>query len=141
MTVTLYRIYVRLPWRSFSSRSIPGTDLDAFSRNPPRLPWFLKGGLPLQCTAYTRQPSEYMSDAVTSCSSSAYSGALKLLDTSLQKILDSYPYSRMTVGCTAALFHQKLEIPNSKECHLLFEGGWSVQAQRSSSRPVFDVFS
>ena len=63
------------PCKSLSSRSKPGTGLEALSRSPLRLPWFLKGGLPLQWTAYTRQPREYISEAVTSCSSKAYSGA------------------------------------------------------------------
>ena len=66
---------VCLPRRSGSSRSIPVSGLPAFSRSEPILPWFLNGGLPLQCTAYIRQPSEYISDAGSRTSSSAYSGA------------------------------------------------------------------
>ena len=63
--------------KSRSSLSIPVNGLPAFSRRLPRLPWFLNGGSPFMCTANMRHPSEYMSDAVVSCSSSAYSGAVE----------------------------------------------------------------
>ena len=64
-----------IPLRSFSNRSIPVKCFPAFSRSEDRLPWFLKGGFPLQWTAYIKQPIEYMSEAGSKTSSNAYSGA------------------------------------------------------------------
>lgn len=65
-----------LPCRSLSRLSIPGIGFPALSRKPPRLSCVLKGVFPLRCTAYITHPREYISDAVTSCSSRAYSGAV-----------------------------------------------------------------
>lgn len=63
------------PLKSCSNRSVPDKGFPAFSRSEERLPWFLKGGFPLQWTAYIKQPNEYMSEAGSRTSSNAYSGA------------------------------------------------------------------
>lgn len=67
---------VEEPCKSASSCPMSGTGRPALSLRPPTFPWFLNGGLPLQCTAYIRQPREYMSDAVIRTSSRTYSGAV-----------------------------------------------------------------